>query len=94
MQFLEITLDILLENPNINHSLIGETWYFNHSDINKVYDNNFKYLPVKLLSVEIENKKKLVKYISYFEIEEHIEFSKTRKSFQSNIDKALGLGNN
>ncbi|GEC77581.1 hypothetical protein [Flavobacterium aquatile] len=91
MQFLEITLDVLLENPNINHALIGEDWYFNHSDINKAYGNNFKYLPVKLLSIEIENKKKLVKYISYSEIKEHIEFSKTRKSFQSNIDKALGL---
>lgn len=91
MQFLEITLNGLLENPNINHILIGENWYFNHSDINKVYDNNFKYLPTKLFSDEIENKKKLAKYISYFEIKEHVDFLKTRESFENNIDKALGL---
>lgn len=91
MHLLDITLDTLLSNTNINHVLIGKTWYFKHSDINKVYDNNFKYLKVKIVKSKVEGKLNLEKYISFPTIEDHAEFLKNRPSFEKNIDKALGL---
>lgn len=91
MQFLDITLDSLLENPNINNVLVKDVWYFKYSDINEVYEDNFKFTPTKTLLVLVDNKKKLEKFISFPEIEDHINFNKTKPSFENNIDIALGL---
>lgn len=91
MQFLDITLDVLLSNPDIEHVSIGNIWYFKHSDVNQVYDNNFKFINVKLVKKEVNRIKMVEKYISYPTIEEHVNFAKRKVSFEQNIDKALGL---
>lgn len=91
MQLLDITLDTLLNNPNIKHILIGNIWHFKHIDMNKVYDNNFKYVNVILVKTEVDGKKKIEKYISFLEIDDHVEFIRKYKSFEDSIDKALGL---
>jgi hypothetical protein len=91
MQFLDITLESLLENQNIYHVLVKDVWYFKYSDINETYDNNFKFSQTKTLFVIIDNKKTLQKFISFPEIQEHITHNKTKPSFENNIDIALGL---
>lgn len=91
MQFLDITLDTLLDNKSIHNVFVNDVWYFKYSDINDVYDNNFKFTPVKTLMVVIDNKKKLDKFISFIEIQDHINHNKNKPSFENNIDIALGL---
>lgn len=91
MQFLDITLETLLDNENIQNVFVNDVWYFKYSDINNVYDDNFKFTPVKTLMVVIDSKKKLEKFISFSEIQDHIDYNKNKPSFENNIDIALGL---
>lgn len=91
MQFLDITLEVLLDNKNIRNVFVNDVWYFKYSDINEVYEDNFKYTPTKTLLAEIDNKKKLEKFISLPEIQDHIDYNKNKPSFENNIDIALGL---
>ncbi|WP_269225423.1 hypothetical protein [Flavobacterium eburneipallidum] len=91
MQFLDITLESLLTNENIKSIFVNDVWYFKYADVNDVFDNNFKFSPTKTLLVEIDNKKTLEKFISFPEIEDHINHNKSKPSFENNIDIALGL---
>lgn len=86
MQRLDITLETLLNNYNIDKILIGKIWHFSQIDINRVYNDNFK--DVNAIQIKCTIDKKIIgKYISFFVIEEHVEFIRTKMLVENEIDK-------
>lgn len=94
MNFLHITLDSLLKNPNIYNVFVNDIWYFEYSDINEVYEDNFKFTPTKKIRLLDDNKNTLKTFISFPEIQDHINYNKTKPSFENYIDIIIGINTN
>lgn len=91
MELKDITLDVLLNNENIQHVKWKNKWFFSFVDMNKIYNNGFEFTPSVVLSIPFGKQKKSITFISFTNIQEQVEHKKNKPNFGELIDKALGL---